>query len=248
LLKVYANLYFPQVAVVPVSLCIFALWGWRRRPDWRWLGFVLLGTAALPLMLLVVSEVFRAVFFNRTIIWTAVPFFVACGAGLARLPVGLRYLFLAGLLVFNLYAVVRDYSRDIYEPWDEMVEALAEVAADEAAVVLCPNFTVSSFNYYWRDYEREMTVFSRLSNEKVRPFLESAGGEVSRWPRLGEWHDLVGLFDEYAELWMAVREDHIYHHCDAAAFPRRGAADFGAPVWQFPQAAPLSTRSGKLSF
>jgi len=222
LLKVYANLYFPEVAVVLVALCALALWGWRRRPDWRWLGFILLGTAALPLMLLVVSAVFRPVFFNRTIIWTSIPFFVACAAGLARLPVGLRYLFLAGLLLVNLYAVVRDYSRDIYEPWDEMMEALAEVAADEAAVVLCPHLIVHPFNYYWRDDEREIAVFSRVSNEEAEPFLESAGGEVEGWQRVGERRDLAGLFDEYAELWMAVREDHIFHYCASTSFPGQG--------------------------
>jgi len=216
---VYANQHLAQ-AVVLAGLWAAALWGWRRRPDWRWFAFALLGTVALPLMLLVASAVYRPVFFPRTIIWTAVPFFVACGVGLARLRhAGLRYLFLAGLLLVNLYGVAQEYSRAVDEPWDEMTGALAEAAADEAAVVLCPNYNFSPFNYYWRDDEREMAIFGRQPNMKVRRFLESAGSEVSRWWRMGERRDLAGLFDEYAELWVVDRESDYAPQCDVVALP-----------------------------
>ncbi len=204
-LTVYANGHTAQ-AIALLVLCALALWGWRRRGDWRWVAFTLAGWLGLPLLLLVASAVYRPVLFPRVIIWTAIPLYVACGVGLARLPyAGLRYLVLAGLLLINLHGVGQEYSRVFFEPWDEVTAALAEVAGGEAAVVICPHFTVRPFNYYWRDYEREMVVFGRFWVKSVAPFLEAAHGEVSRWMLLGEWGDLVGLLDDYAMLWLVVR-------------------------------------------
>ena len=204
-LKVYANGDTAQ-AIALLGLCALALWGWRRREDWRWVAFALLGTLGLPLLLLVASAVYRQVFYPRTIIWTAIPFFVACGVGLARLPyAGLRYLALMGLLLVNLHGVGREYSRVFFEPWDEVTAAVAEVAGDAAAVVICPHFSIQPFNFYWRDYERETAVFGRIWGETVAPFLEAAQGEVSKWRQRGEKRDLVGLLDDYALLWLVIR-------------------------------------------
>ena len=204
---IYENEGIAQATLLALLvLCALALWGWRRREDWRWVAFTLAGWLGLPLLLLVASAVYRPVFYPRVIVWTAIPLYVACGVGLARLPyAGLRYLVLAGLLLINLYSVGREYGRDIYEPWDEVTAALAEVAGDAAAVVICPHFTVRPFNYYWRDYERETTVFARVRAREVVPFLEAAHGEVSKWNLRGEKRDLVSLLDDYALLWLVIR-------------------------------------------
>ena len=91
--------YLPEQTLALAALCVLALWGWRRRKDWKWVGFALIGTLGLPLMLAAASSFYRPVFMERMIIWSSIPFYVACGAGLARLPsAGLRRIVLAGLV------------------------------------------------------------------------------------------------------------------------------------------------------
>ena len=221
--EIYSGRIAQATLLALLVLCALALWGWRRREDWRWLAFTLLGTLGLPLLLLVASEVYRPVFYPRTIIWTAIPLYVASGVGLSRLRhKGLRYLVLAGLLLVNLYGVGREYSRLIFEPWDEVMAVLAEVAGNEAAVVICPHFIVRPFNYYWRDYERETAVFGRFWGETVAPFLEAAHGEVSKWRLSGEWRDLASLYDDYAVLWLVIRVSYHASEAHCALAPAGG--------------------------
>ena len=220
---VYGNADLPVQAVALALLFAAALWGWRRREDWRWIGFALIGALGLPLMLLAVSLVFWTVFQPRTIIWASIPFYVGCAAGLARLPnVGLRRLVLAGLLLCSLYGVLNSYER-IREPWEQVAQAAAQAASSDDAVILCPDHVSRAFNYYWRRHELELAVFggATIGIDKldqpfmVRPFLEPAGGEVSKWAEQGdEPRPLESLLDDYSALWIVVRN---YRACDSAA-------------------------------
>lgn len=202
----YGNEHLPLQAVVLAALCALALWRWRRREDWKWIGFTLVGSLGLPLMLFIASNLFRPMLIDRTMIWGAIPLYIACGVGLARLPnANLRRLVLAGLLLGNLYGVLNEY-RYIPEPWDQVVQAVAETASSDDAVVLCPVHAAYPFNYYRRDYEFELAVFG--ARKKISPYLSSASDEVAlgRWA-LGEPRDLMSLFDDYSEVWVVFRED-----------------------------------------
>ena len=215
-IRVYANEYLPVQALVLVTLCAFALWGWRRRGDWRWVAFTLVGSLGLPLMLVVVSAIFGQVFIDRVIIWTAIPFYIACGVGLARLPyAGLRPVVLAVFLLGNLYGVLNEYERS-RELWDRITQTVAQAASSDSAVVLCPDWVIFPFNYYWRRHERELTVFGGL-DLVVRPFLDDAGSRVSKWTRKGEQRDFLSLLDYYPELWIIERRYASGAGCDLAA-------------------------------
>ena len=216
---VYGNKHLPVQAVALSALCVLALWGWRRRGDWRWFGFTLIGALGLPLMLLAASAVFKPIFVPRIIIWASIPFYVGCAVGIGWLPnAGLRRVVLVGLLVCNLYGVLNEYE-SIREPWDEVAQVVAKVVSSDDAVVLCNKHGAKSFNYYWRRHGRELSVFGgEIWKDKlflVRPYLEAAGGEVSKWLQLGdEPHTLEALLNDYSGLWIIVRN---YNRCGSTA-------------------------------
>ena len=227
--QVYGNQHLPVQALVLAALYALALWGWRQREDWRWVGFTLIGSLGLPLMLLVATVIYVPVFWPRVIIWTSIPFYVGCAVGLARLPNVGRYIALAGLLLCNLYGVLNEYSREPREPWDRVTQTVAEAASSDSAVIFCPNYLVQPFNYYWRRQERELAAFgienlavspllasaSDVENLAVSPLLASASDEVSKWRLMGEPRDLgdlVSLLDDHSELWIIDRAP-----CDLSA-------------------------------
>ncbi len=210
LLQVYANIHLPAQAVVLVGLCALALWGWRRREGWRWIGFTLIGSLALALILLAISILYHRVFFARTIIWASIPFITAAAVGLSRLPhASLRRLILAGLLLGNLYAAWRLYNREAHEPWDRITHEIAQSASSDAMILLCPSWPMFSFNYYWRDHEREeIPIFGGSSGTSFSQFQTPASGTVTKWRERGNWRkwdDLADVFDDHAELWFIER-------------------------------------------
>ena len=213
LLTVYSNEHLHDQAAVMVALSLMALWGWRRRKDWRWIGFALIGSIALPLALLALTNAnvsSKLLFQPRIFIWAAIPFIVACAAGIARLPwAGLRRVVLAGLLLGNLYGVLNAHLvPELYhgrrdEPWHRVAQSLAEAVPNDGAVLLCPHYIVQPFNYYWRRHPRELAaVFSGVMDMAVVPMLTSAHGQVSQWRLDGNSRDLASLLDDYAELWI----------------------------------------------
>ena len=213
LLTVYGNEHLHDQAAVMAALSLMALWGWRRRKDWRWIGFALIGSIALPLALLALTNAnvsSKLLFQPRIFIWAAIPFIVACAAGIARLPwAGLRRVVLAGLLLGNLYGVLNAHLvPELYhgrrdEPWHRVAQSLAEAVPNDGAVLLCPHYIVQPFNYYWRRHPRELAaVFSGVMDMAVVPMLTSAHGQVSQWRLDGNQRSLVSLFDDYAELWI----------------------------------------------
>ena len=210
LLTVYGNEHLHSQAAVMAALSLAALWGWRRRQDWRWIGFALIGSIALPLALLMLANVASGTIFQpRLFIWAAIPFIVTCAAGIARLPwAGLRRMVLAGLLLGNLYGVLNAHLiPELYhgprdEPWDRVAQIVAGAVADDGAVLLCPHYIVQPFNYYWRRHPRELAAVFSGVDMRVFPLLASAHGQVSQWRLIGNHRDLTSLLDDYAELWI----------------------------------------------
>ena len=239
LIAVYSNEYLPLQAVVMMILFILALWGGGaggRRPDWKQIGFALLGTLTLPLALQAISILYRSAFITRTLIWAAIPFTVVCAVGLARLPQArLRRIVLAGLLAGSLYGTLRQYQRPIYEPWDEAGQALAETASNDAAVVLCPNWIYPPFNYYWRHLERGQAVFGVFGGDRdltASLFQEPIRGRVWLWGRADEPRHLTSLFDDYSELWIVSRRGSFGASCDLEAL-QNGLAIHGRLAEEF---------------
>ena len=211
LLTVYGNEHLHDQAAAMVALSLVALWGWRRRKDWRWIGFALIGSIALPLALAVLNNhiLFRPLFQPRMFIWAAIPFIVACAAGIAQLPwASLRRMVLAGLLLGNLYGVLNahllpePYLGRYDEPWHRVAQSVAGAVADDGAVLLCPHYIVQPFNYYWRRHPRELVAVFSGKDMAVVPILASAHGQVSQWRLTGTQRGLASLLDDYAELWI----------------------------------------------
>ena len=210
LFTVYANEHLHEQAIVMAALGLMALWGWRRRKDWRWLAFALIGSTALTLMMASVDIIFsRGVFQPRTIIWAAIPFIVACAVGIAQLPqAGLRRMILAGLLLCNLYGVLNahlilePWMGERYEPWHQVAQIVAGAVPNDGAVLLCPVYLHMPFNYYWRRHPRELITVFAWRGMAAYPFLTSAHDQVAKWRRRGGPRDFTSLLDDYSELWL----------------------------------------------
>lgn len=201
----YANSHLPLQAVALAALFVSALRIWRRRKAWKWLGFALIGSLGLPLMLLAASALLWPIFYARATIWASIPFIVACAFGIDQLPNRtLRRVVLAGLLLGNLYGALNEHQR-IREPWDQIAQTVAEAAAGDGAVLLCPHYLVDPFNYYWRRHQAELAVFRSNGDLTVSPFLASAADEPSQWRHPGQPRRLASLFDDHSELWIIDR-------------------------------------------
>lgn len=217
-INVYGNRYLPEQAIALAALCIFALWGWRRRKDWKWVGFSVIGTLGLPLALAAASVFFPFVFADRVIIWTVIPFYAACAAGIARLPrAGLRLIVLGGLLLCNLYGVWHEWERRIREPWAQVAQTVAQAASNDGAVALCPGWVRAPFSYYWRRHERDLAVFGEQDSQMVSLFTEPADGDVAKLNRRGEIRTYASLFDDHSELWIVTRGSVTFTYCSLPA-------------------------------
>ena len=207
-LPIYGNRHlFVQTAAL-AGLFALALWGWRRRKEWDWFGFIFIGSLGFPMLMLAASLFIQPVFFTRVLVWASIPYYVGCAVGIVWLPnVGLRRVALVGLLAGSLYGVDSEH-KNLESPWklyDRIAQAVAEAAPDDA-VTLCPPRLNLPFNYYWRSHQHEAAIFGMISGKTVRPFLTPASGEVSKWRLLGEPRDGASLFDDYSKLWLVSRD------------------------------------------
>lgn len=142
------------------TLAALALFGvvmlWRRRGP-----AVALALAALilvPVLLsLGISWTVRPVFLERTLLWTALPFYVALAAGLV-LPLGRWVGGIAAALVVALFA----YGSTIYherkskEPWDEMVQTVLEERQPDDLVLVMPEDVTPMVLYYTERVGRDL--------------------------------------------------------------------------------------------
>lgn len=206
-IPIYGNRHLLIQTVALIGLCALALWGWRRRKEWDWFGFIFIGSLGFPILVLAASLFIQPVFFTRVLVWASIPYYVGCAVGIVWLPnVGLRRIVLVGLLLGSLYGVDSEHN-DLGPPWklyDQIAQAVAEAAHDDA-VVLCPSRLVLLFNYYWRSHQHEAAIFGMRSDKTVYPFQTPASGEVAKWALLGEPRDVASLFDDYSKLWLVGR-------------------------------------------
>lgn len=207
-IPIYGNKYLFVQTVAMVGLCALALWGWRRRKEWDWFGFIFIGSLGFPMLIFAAWLFILPAFFTRVLVWASIPYYVGCAVGIVWLSnVGLRRIVLVGLLLGSLYGVDSEH-KNLESPWklyDQIAQAVAEAAHDDA-VTLCPLRVVLPFNYYWRSHQHEAAIFGmRFSDKTVYPFQTPASGEVAKWELLGEPRDVASLFDDYSKLWLVVR-------------------------------------------
>ena len=135
--------------------------------------------------------------------------------------------------------ILNDYSFDLADsPWDQAARVVAEKAADEAAVLICPDWTAGSFNYFWRHYDHKADTFGgkgRGAGEylMVNPFLVPAvSGKSASWRQTGEPRHITSLLDDYSELWIVNRRGGFDASCDLEALQSELARS-GWPLEEF---------------
>ena len=204
---VYGNEYVPLVFLALLCLSVGALVAWHRTRQWRWMAFALIGWLGLPILELIAGVFYRPVFVGKTLIWSCGPFLLMCAVGISllRTPL-LRGLVLACLLLSNLYGVSAEYG-NVEEPWNRVVDTVAQEASGRDAGIFCIDWVNASFNYYWRHHDRDIAMFG-ITDGEMRHFAVTARDNPAEWrSRVKEARDVESLFDDYERVWLIFNRD-----------------------------------------
>ena len=138
---------------VGVGLVVWGVWQWRRNGALTWL---LLALWLVPPAVELLASLRRPIFYDRTLIWTTLPYYLLVARGIV-LPGGVSrwwrdgwllvslFLFgtLAGLGVWNYYA---EFAK---EDWDEVALFVAAEAEPEELLLFHASWAVLPFDYYY---------------------------------------------------------------------------------------------------
>ena len=112
----------------------------------------LAGMTAIPIALIIaVSHLYTPVFVARTILWTAIPFYVAAGAGLAAVA---RWRLAVGVPLIVLWAAMFLAGDWVYfhgakkEPWRELAQYMASATPGGGKLLVLPNSLEIPLAYY----------------------------------------------------------------------------------------------------
>jgi hypothetical protein len=96
----------------------------------------------------------RPIFYDRTLIWTTIPFYLILAAGIAqfRLRV-LMFLVLGSLATINLFSIGDYYRYYEKEDWSSPAGYVGYYGEKGDLVLFNSNFVEIPFNYYFRKYE-----------------------------------------------------------------------------------------------
>jgi uncharacterized membrane protein len=137
----------------PVLVALEA-WGlvWLARNGARAQAVLLLSALTVPILAaLAVSFALAPVFLDRTLIWVALPGYLALAAGIAGLP-GPRIRAAGAVLVLALFAwaTATYHERKAKEPWREVARVIAAEWRPGDRIAVAPSYAAKPMGYYRR--------------------------------------------------------------------------------------------------
>jgi 4-amino-4-deoxy-L-arabinose transferase-like glycosyltransferase len=129
-----------------------AFWGF-----WRWgvrsaLGWLLLGLWLLPPIVELLVSIRRPIFYDRTLIWTTLPYYLLIARGLVP-PVPLRKSWQGGLVALYVLLCVASlwsyYAFYTKEEWDKVSVYVAAHAQPNDLVLFHASWVELPFNYHY---------------------------------------------------------------------------------------------------
>jgi hypothetical protein len=184
----------PGLSLLIAALAAYGAWRLRRRPH----ALIVIGCAAcvLPLLLLLVSRV-TPVLVPRYFAWSAAPFFILAGAGIARLSAWRYGAALGALTVVALINLAPYYRAETKPRWDLATARLA-AETQPGDVVL--------FNS-WNAYYVVTTAFEKQSGlDQQNRVLTWEPGEAARF---APGHALWVVFGRTGQGKMERRADYV---------------------------------------
>ena len=136
---------------LPLALALLGVWQCRRQKATLWLLLVLW---LLPPLIELLVSLRRPIFYDRTLIWTTLPYYVLVARGVI-LPTSVRWrsawlvLTLLPLLALCTLGVRHYYTDFIKERWDEAARVVASAAQPDALVLFHASWAQLPFEYYY---------------------------------------------------------------------------------------------------
>lgn len=143
----------------------------RSRPHWLWLLFALWWGPILGELLISLR---RPIFYDRTLIWTTIPYYVLMAVGLtaagrrlwpeetaprgARLLRTLPAVAAAVLLIAGVWGTLRYFTGFQKEEWDRAAADVARAAAPGDLLIFNATWVQLPFEYYFRHYDQEVEL------------------------------------------------------------------------------------------
>ncbi len=163
-------------------LVLFAYGLWTVRHFPRWL--TMLAVAPMfTIALVTAADQLTPMFTARAVIWTLVPMTIAIAIAVARLPLSLRGLTLAGLLIPVTMGLSVYYTSPaqanfemIYDPWPEAATYIAQRADPDDVVLLSPGYIEPTFDYYYPDDDatQRTDVLTAASASDIEDLIDDA--------------------------------------------------------------------------
>jgi hypothetical protein len=152
----YLPTWLPQrdyMTWLAVGLVVWGIWQWRGSGAVTWL---LLCLWLLPPAVELLASLRRPIFYDRTIIWTTLPYYLLIGRGIV-IPIGARQWWRLGWLLLTLslvgalcgLGVWNYYSAFEKEDWDEAALFVANKVQPESLILFHASWAELPFDYYY---------------------------------------------------------------------------------------------------
>jgi hypothetical protein len=150
--------YRDYLAWFALGLVMLGIWLWRRSEGVTWL---LLGLWLIPPAVELIASLRRPIFYDRTIIWATLPYFLLVARGVVmpdRVPAWLRCGWLA--LTLTVLCLLCGLGISTYftnfekEAWDEVAAIVADNAEVQEVVLFHASWSELPFDYYYRQLEK----------------------------------------------------------------------------------------------
>lgn len=114
---------------------------------------------AIPFLGELIVSIRRPIFFNRTLIWTTIPLYLALAAGIVQLKYRPLMVLALGILgAFSLFSAGDYYRYFQKEDWNSAAGYVGYFAEQGDLVLFNSNFAEVPFNYYFRAYEDKYSL------------------------------------------------------------------------------------------
>jgi hypothetical protein len=148
--------WLPQrdyLAWLALGLVVWGIWQWRRSLALTW---VLLVLWLLPPAVELLASLRRPIFYDRTIIWTTLPYYLLIARGIV-LPGAFRGRWRTGWLLVTLLlvgtlcglGVWNYYATFAKEDWDKAARFVAEHVEPEELILFHASWAELPFDYYY---------------------------------------------------------------------------------------------------
>jgi mannosyltransferase len=147
----------------------------------------------------------RPIYFDRTLIWTAIPLFIFLAAGIMQLRFRLLIFLVIGILATNNLFTAGDYYKSVQkEEWDNVAGFVANFVQTDDLILFNATKVQIPFDYYFIPYEK--LYFFQVEKHGV-PVDMFDSGTMNPGMTQGDVPRLISLLNEHKRVWLVYSHD-----------------------------------------